>query len=414
MSTTRTPFALGGLFLLNPGNPETPLKELSIGELLKMLQSASGKGTVKASARKDYKSVEDLVALLETRGLELADREATRHHLTTVGHHRLTAFYKAFYIAEKRFDTSIPVDGRDITDLYSFDRRLRLLLLGPLEKVEVALRSLIIKETGDYLLAQGRNPAIINLFHKSLYDLPTSQEKRNYDAAMSGCRKGAWNSWAAKFAISTEGRAISRILSSPDATEDDKREANTQRQRLFSEYYAELPAWQILQSASFGPLANIFSVLRREIATNIARHFQLPRVVLTTTFYALKELRNSCAHHEPIWNWDARYRSTALFFPKAFLQSAQIGADNRYRIYAYCAIIHILLSFLSHGHSTWFRRLKKLINEFNTTYGEAMGFPTDWQNLPFWCVARVEEAATYEGRRSRVSQYKLGIKEKPP
>jgi len=88
------------------------------------------------------------------------------------------------------------------------------------------------------------------------------------------------------------------------------------------------------------------------------------------------------------------------------VSAAQITDDNRHRIYAYCAMIHILLSFLSHGHSTWYRRLKKLVNEFNTTYGVAMGFPANWQTLPFWCVSEVALTANYEGLRDRVTRYK--------
>jgi hypothetical protein len=50
--------------------------------------------------------------------------------------------------------------------------------------------------------------------------------------------------------------------------------------------------------------------------------------------------------------------------------------------------------------------LKKLINEFNTTYSTTMGFPDNWQTLPFWCVADVRQTKTAIELRTRFSSYR--------
>jgi abortive infection bacteriophage resistance protein len=334
----------------------------------------------------EYKSIDSLLDILEQRGLNIGDRSVARHYLSTVGHHRLTGFYEHFYVARKQFDAAIPATIEDVVHLYAFDRRLRLLIIGPLEKIEVALRALIIKEIGDFLLARHGGMATINLFDRQLYDLRSIQAQRNYDLAKDGCKKNAWASWIGPFSRSRLGKNMNR----------------TQREHAFEAHYKALPAWTILQTASFGPLTHIYSILRQEIAYPISSGFNLSRSVLTTTLFALKELRNSCAHHEPIWNWDARHRSVQLLFPKAYVAPAGIDSTNENGLYAYCALIHILLSYVSHGNSTWFRRLKKLVNEYNTMYSASMGFPEDWQAMPFWCVADVSRATYYARLRTRV------------
>ncbi len=334
----------------------------------------------------DYRSVEDLLTLLEGRGLRIGDRALATHYLSTIGHYRLTDFYPFFYSGTKSFDAALPAALDDVFHLYSFDRRLRLLLLGPLEKIEVALRALLIKEIGDFT-SSGGGSTRINLFDSSLYDLRSSQNQRNFDLARYGCEKGAKANWIGPYLKTRAGRGATPA----------------QRDAEFARYYRSLPCWSILETASFGPLVHIFATLRPEIAYKISEKFALPRVVLTTVFYSLKELRNSCAHHEPIWDWDAKTRSVLLSFPKAHASAAGIVPANDHRLYAYCAIIHILLSYLSNGKSTWHRRLKKLVNEYNTLYSTRMGFPEDWQTMPFWCVSDIKTTDAYQRLRVRIA-----------
>lgn len=334
-----------------------------------------------------YKSVDELLALLAERGLQIPDIAYARHYLTTVGHHRLGAFYQLFYsAADKQFDTDIPTTMENVVHLYSFDRRLRLLINGPLEKIEVALRALIIQEIGDYIQArQGPNTAI-DLNDQTLFNLKTNQSRRNLELAREGFEKGVWAGWIAPFSRS-HGKGFTKA----------------QRDAAFRQHYAALPAWKILQAASFGPLTHYYSALRNEIAFPIARRFGLAHPVFTTTLFAFKELRNACAHHEPIWNWDAKKRSVKLLFPKAYTAAVGVEASNENRLYPYCALIHLFLSYLSQGQSTWYRRLKKLVNEYNTVYSSSMGFPDDWQQRTFWCVSDVSRSIQHDRLRTRVT-----------
>lgn len=355
-----------------------------------LLASLEARGLkLRGRASTDYKSADNLLTILRERKLAVGDEALARHYLATVGYHRFSTFYPAFYERDKVFDQIIPSSIDNVFHLYAFDRRLRLLLVGPLEKLEVALRALLIQELGDYLLVLGEDPATINLFDERFYSLTKDKDRINYNLARRACFDGASAHWAAR--LSTAKRL--------DDTVTRKEWSDA-----FKTYYKDVPAWVILQTASFGPLAHIYSTLKREIAVKIAQKFALPVPVLITAFFALKELRNACAHHEPVWNWDSREHTVELAFPKRYIGPAKITSENRNRLYAYCALIHILLGFLSHGNSTWFRRLKKLINEFSTLYGPSMGFPKDWQTMPFWCVSDVTRLEGYESLLRRVNE----------
>lgn len=350
---------------------------------------------LRGRAPSDYQSIDNLLKILAERGLEIGDERVATHYLNTIGHHRLTAFYPSFYENEKKFDGAIPTSLEDVFHLYSFDRRLRLLLMGPLEKIEVALRALIIREMGEYLRKNGRTDIVIDLFDKDFYDLPgkripgqvVTTNEQNFQRAQDNCRDGARAHWNALYPS-----AVKRNF---QLTRDDW-------QKAFPTYYKTLPAWTVLQLASFGPLTHIYATLKPEIAIAVSNELRMPWKVLRTSLFALKELRNSCAHHEPIWNWNAGERTVELSFPKRHRETAGVSDKNERRLYPYCALIHILLSFLSNGQSTWHRRLKKLVNEFNTIYGASMGFPEDWQTMPFWCVSDVARTPGFTQLRDRV------------
>lgn len=334
-----------------------------------------------------YKSITELLDILGQRDLTLGDPQIAAHYLSSVGHHRLSAYYDFFYVGgEKRFRGA---SLEDVINLYAFDRQLRLLLLGPLEKIEVGLRALIIKEVGDYLRHSGGSPTI-KLFDKDLYAL-NDQNQRNYKLARDGCMKGAREKWLQAMSYHEAERkpAPPHAGIDPQELEKARKQAEAQRESKFREYYENLPAWAVLQSASFGPLTHIYAILKSEIAFPISGHFRLSRRVLNTTLFALKELRNSCAHHEPIWNWHLRRnRAVVPLFPKMFdaaagVQPPGMRQGNYYRLYPYCALIHILLSYLSSRNSTWYSRLKNLVGRYDRRYSARMGFPRDWEEMPF-------------------------------
>lgn len=334
----------------------------------------------------DFLTVEELLVLLKARGLRIGDGQKASHYLETVGHHRLSPFYAEFFeksAPDKRFGSATAIELEEVVKLYSFDRRLRLLLVGPLEKIEVALRAMIIAEVGNFLHRTSRQrPIKIDLFDAQLYKLDGSK-------IFGHSRRHRWEDMRQRVRSDIAKKlrqGIRQHKIDPSATRSD------------------LPAWSILQMTSFGPIVNLYLLLRPEIAIPIAKKMRIHREVLDSILLALIDLRNACAHHEPIWNWPVRIRRTAMLFPARFVEAAQINSGNGQRLYAYCAVIHILLSYLSDGKTTWYRRFKKLINEFDTLYSSRMGLPEDWQTLAFWCVQNVETLDTHKSLRDQLTR----------
>ena len=99
----------------------------------------------------------DLMALLESRGLVISDEAKVVRYLESIGYYRLSAYMYPFLKAPKethqyKDDTTF----LQVLNLYRFDKKLRMLLLNEIEKVEIAIRRAIMN-------IQQRTPSTENI-----------------------------------------------------------------------------------------------------------------------------------------------------------------------------------------------------------------------------------------------------------
>lgn len=96
------------------------------------------------SFTKPYKNPSDLIALLQSRGLIIADTPKAETILRAVGYYRFSAYLYPFIASPK--ENHIYKQGSRFEDallLYQFDHRLRLFLFDVIAKVEIGVRSAI-------------------------------------------------------------------------------------------------------------------------------------------------------------------------------------------------------------------------------------------------------------------------------
>lgn len=94
------------------------------------------------------------MALLKSRGLVISDEDKAVRYLESIGYYRLSAYMYPFLKAPK--ETHQYKEGttfQQVLNLYRFDKKLRMLLLNEIEKVEIAIRRAImnisVQMTGD-------------------------------------------------------------------------------------------------------------------------------------------------------------------------------------------------------------------------------------------------------------------------
>lgn len=276
-------------------------------------------------------SNKEIIRLLSERGMIIDDPKRAEHYLDFISYYRLSVYMLPFQ--DERHSFKKPVSFEKILRLYSFDRRLRLLSMDALERIEVAFRTVIVnclsEKCGAFWL---ENP---DCFH--------DKNKRNTQASM---------------------------------LEEIRKQIEQQKTAPSLEHYYQTysapeipPAWIVFEILPFGCVSRIYENLKRPYRKAVAEKFGIEESILQSWFHALSVLRNSCAHHSRIWNRKYPFKiKKANAFPEL---------DTAERFYCFALIINILLNRIVQT-PTWTQRLKETINEFSDVVNPIqMGFPAD-------------------------------------
>ena len=87
---------------------------------------------------KRFESSENLVDLLESRGLQICDRNKAIQYLDNIGYYRLSAYmYPLLKMPKTAHLYKEGSTFKKVMMLYRFDKKLRLLRFNEIEKIEM-------------------------------------------------------------------------------------------------------------------------------------------------------------------------------------------------------------------------------------------------------------------------------------
>ena len=100
--------------------------------------------------QKPYTNAHNLVCLLQSRGLTVADTVKAESYLEYIGYYRLSAYmYPLLQMPKEQHRYKPDATFSQVMMLYRFDKKLRLLIFNEIEKIEVAVRSTIVNIGSD-------------------------------------------------------------------------------------------------------------------------------------------------------------------------------------------------------------------------------------------------------------------------
>lgn len=298
---------------------------------------------MKASFTRPYSSPDQIVRILKQRGMLIDDERKAENYLMNIGYHRLSAYIYPFYTRPKS-DLRLK-DGTtfgQVLTLYRFDKKLRILLFNEIEKIEVAIRSVL---------------------------------------ANIGCKELDDRYWITKPEyFANEEKFNQTLLVVEKELSSSKEEYIEDFRRNYIETYP--PAWMITEVLSFGNLNYIYSNIgSNRLMKRISDYFGLKPQVFTSWLTVLANLRNMCCHHARIWNRDfmlspAEPRKTSHFWT----DTSKI--DKKKIFYRLC-IIRYFLETVS-PNNNFNVKIADLLVDFPSVDIAAMGFCKDWKNEDLW------------------------------
>ncbi|HFK3993687.1 TPA: Abi family protein [Citrobacter freundii] len=304
---------------------------------------------------KVHKEYDDLIELLESRGMLIPDRGHAIKKITQVGYYRLSGFWYPCRlpkliegVPDGRIDTVRPgTSFRDIYDLYLFDKNLRLLMMDALERIEVYVRSVIAHEIG-------RDDPLAYLDNS--YINPTQLKPRTWrDDPIS-----ARDEWLRKY-------------------HSELRKCKEESITWHTEKYEGIPFWVAIEVWDFGLMSKYFAMLKDKYRNKILVRMGISKgngVVLQNWLSAMNVLRNRCAHHSRIWNKVNEPKIMPLS-DDPYFEALNLDLDACQRIYGMISVLWFILKKIGPG-SQWINNVADLVDGKPTPpncYLTAMGFP---------------------------------------
>lgn len=290
-------------------------------------------------------SIADQIALLEARGMTVPDHAHANHCLQHMSYYRLRAYWLPFEDAAPmdgghKFKNGITFDN--VLDLYIFDRRLRLLVMDAIERIEVSLRG-----SWAHHLAMKYGPH--GYLDPALYNR------------------------ADRYAL-----AFAKLIDDLEKSKD-----------TFIVHYRKKyddpehpPIWMTAEVISLGQLSMWYSNLKnRPDRQAVAKAYGLDETILVSLAHHLTYVRNICAHHGRLWNKQITVKMIVPNSP-ASLKLA-MNQHGQGRLYNTLAVLGYLMGIVAPG-TQWRQQLIDLMDSCPLADETAMGFPNNWKDLPAW------------------------------
>lgn len=325
-----------------------------------------------AEYAKPWLSVDEQIDRLTSHGVEIEDRSRAVSVLQAVGYYRLTGYLYPFRESEPDIDDEGRVRIRVLSDyragttlrhakdLIDFDRRLRLLVMDGVERIEVAVRMRI-----GYVL--GRRSPFAYEDQACFTEAFTAESTDARDPAPS--KHVQW---------------LRRI-----------NERKTRSDEQFVEHFRDkyddrMPVWALTEVLELGHLSVLYRGLRQQKAEEIALAFGVPtKKIMASWLASLNYVRNVAAHHSRLFNRKLQHapaRPQAGLIPVLDHLRDEETAKGVFGTYNALAAIAYFLRAID-PNTGWAKQMAELLREFPASHAltiQSMGAPRDWESFDLW------------------------------
>ena len=299
---------------------------------------------------KQPKTNNELADLLISRNLA-ADKDIVEHLLDSVGYYRLTGYLAPF--KDNGTENFLPGTSlATVWGIYTFDRHLRLMTMDALARIEIAIRSLIVK----FHTADNADPFAYTQ-HRNLPNISASQHTALLDHISAAIRKAH---------------------DEPDI-------------RHFRNKYGIVdfpPVWAMMEHVPMGAITFYYEGLPVGVQQALANTFFIRPSVFIAILMTLKNARHICAHHSRLWNRHMKARSSRRLgaspslapFVECLERQPTFTYTTTFTVLSLCAYCMGIIR----PESKWKSRCRELLKTATPFVLRGMGAPADWESLTLW------------------------------
>ncbi|MAF31586.1 MAG: hypothetical protein CMF60_05220 [Magnetococcales bacterium] len=308
-------------------------------------------------------NIDEQLDLFKGRGLVVEDEEKAKYYLEFIGYFRFKGYAIPFQVDPQTHELQEGTTFQDILNLYIFDRKLRLHIMDAVERIEVALKSILSNQLSTKLGCHWYMDQ--QYFVDEFTEIPEVEEGDAYEK-------------------SQHDKMLDKV----------KREVSRSKSPFIQKYIGDQleplgfpPSWMMLEVSSFGLISKIYKNLTHEHQKDVAKVLEIDAKVLASCVQAISVLRNTCAHHSIVWNAKHTFNPRVPRMSSIFANHEQPD-----KVYNRLLVITLLVEKIS-GDSEWAVNLIKLIQGHSFVDMSAMGFPSSWNQMLLWRCSGGESAS---------------------
>jgi abortive infection bacteriophage resistance protein len=299
---------------------------------------------------KDPLSVPDQARRLLERGMLCDNPARLEHYLSHIGYYRLSAYWHPYehppVEAQRRNHNFLPETTFEaVLNIYIFDRKLRLLVMDAIERIEVAVRT---RWAGALALRHGSHAHM----HSDYFKNPWQHAK---DIAKI----------AGELVESSEPFIV-------------------HYRKKYEEPYLP-PLWAIVETMTLGTLSHWFKNTKEtSVKKEVMKSLNLPTIeILEEILHTLTPVRNICAHHGRLWNRRFPMKMPVIKRMRDRMVEQDAPNHQAHYIFNYLVVMEFLMHSLN-PRGTWKARLLELLSTVHENQIRSMGFPDDWKLRVPW------------------------------
>ncbi|MEE8824737.1 Abi-like protein [Lentilactobacillus sunkii] len=325
-------------------------------------------------SKRPFKSLDDQIKVLETRGLTITDPDSTKELLLNNNYYNVINGYKDPFLKKDTlgqvvkpevFITNALFD--ELFSVYIMDSKLRSILLEYLLLIEVKLKSIVAYEFAKY----HSEPYAYLDIHSYRDDKKSFNLVLNNLNSLSRRLKNGSSSW----------NGLDYI-------------------KHYVKQYDHVPIWVLINSMTFGEVQHFFDSLEDKVKQSIAKDFSLhfkkrwsstQKIDITelkATIKAANFFRNKCAHDERLYTFKVKSRLKLSLFNKFFISNPIFSNtdNNKTDLFTMISMMALLLTpehfeqMISSIKLTFSDLERALVNVKLEAILNLMGFPNNWES----------------------------------
>lgn len=223
---------------------------------------------------KQFKTIDEQIELLMSRGLQFNDVEAAKKILLTNNYYNVVNGYKDVFLKDnENFKPNATFE--ELYALYDFDRALRDILLKYTLKIENTLRTLVAY----YFSKEHGNDNYLTMNNFDCYQNVNVSEKTKIERIKH----------VQELIIKLQQKTSNAITTK-----------NYIKHYMLT--YGFIPLWVLVNILSFGELSKFIELMKQKERVQIAKFFNCDEKQLIQMIKIINFYRNLCAHDERAYN----------------------------------------------------------------------------------------------------------------